>query len=102
VDLSDRRVAQRLAPVRAAPVVALVRQRGPVAELLPVGAVVPAAPHLGIERVQDVSVEVANLALADEWPDVLVHVLAVARDGASAALVLDQPGSLRPSRTGVW
>ena len=44
MDLPDRRVTQRLATVRAAPVVALVRQRGPVVDLLPMGAVVPAAP----------------------------------------------------------
>ncbi|GAA1249873.1 hypothetical protein GCM10009609_11560 [Pseudonocardia aurantiaca] len=56
--------------------------------MLPMGAVVPASPHLGIERVQDVGVKVADLPLADERPDVLVHVLAVARDGAFPALVL--------------
>jgi hypothetical protein len=57
-------------------------------DLLPMGAVVPAAPHLGVERVEDVGVEVADLPLADERSNVLVHILAVARDGALTALVL--------------
>jgi uncharacterized protein YggE len=48
-----------------------------VVDLTAAGAVVAAAMHLGVERIEDVSIEVTDLALADERPDVLVDVFPV-------------------------
>jgi len=75
VDLSDRGVAQRRAAVRPASRIALVRPGRAVVDALSIWAVVATPPHLGVQRVEDVGIEVADLSTADERPDVLVEVL---------------------------
>jgi hypothetical protein len=75
MDVPDRCVRQRLADVRTAALVALMRPRGPMIDDLAAGlAVDPAATELGIERVQLVRAKRAGLLAADERPDVLVEV----------------------------
>ena len=74
--------------VRAAAPVALMGPRRPVVDPVPLGAVVAESPHLRVQRVEYVGVEVADLSPTDERPNVLLDVLAVPADGALPALVL--------------
>ncbi|MDT7597296.1 MAG: hypothetical protein QOJ06_2842 [Pseudonocardiales bacterium] len=75
----DAPVRQRLALVRLAAVVALVRAVGSVVDALPLAAVVPAAPERGVERVKQIAVECPYLHRADQWPDVFLGQAAVIR-----------------------
>ena len=54
-------------------------------DLASAGAVVPTAPKLGVERVEDLRIERTDLDCADKRANVLVDVGAVPAHGARAA-----------------
>lgn len=100
MDVPDDRVRQRLAPVRPAPVVALVALRRPVVDQPRPGAVDPAAAQLGVERVEDLGVQLADLESTNERLDVVLHVAAVElkrvrRPGELLQVLLQQVGDRR-------
>jgi hypothetical protein len=88
VNLADRRRAQWPAPVWSAPGIALVRVARPVVHTVTVAAVLPAPPHLCVQRVQDLGVDRTDLGRTDERADVLIDVLPVALDRPPATGVL--------------
>jgi hypothetical protein len=65
MNLADRGIPEWLAPLRAATRVSRVRKRRPVVNLPAARTVLATAPQLGIERVKDIGIDVANLGLAD-------------------------------------
>jgi hypothetical protein len=56
--------------------------------LAPAGTMPPASAQLGIERVQDVGVYLADLEVAQERRDVVAHVAAVERECVRRAVEL--------------
>jgi hypothetical protein len=91
VNVADRRRGEGLAAVRAATLVALVLPLGAVVDQAPLaGAVFSAAPELGVEGVQDLGVEAADLHLAEQRPDVVLHVRLIELQRVRRALELVQ------------
>jgi hypothetical protein len=79
VDLADGPGRQRRADMPPAAAVASVGPVGAVIDRTAPAAMVAAAAQLGIERVQDVRVDRADLLMPDQRPDVLVDIAAVGR-----------------------
>lgn len=74
---------QRLAGVRPASRVAVVRSLRPVVDCALTSTVVATPLELGVERVEHVGVERAELHVPDQQPDVLVHIPDDRRAGAA-------------------
>jgi hypothetical protein len=74
--------------VWAAPVVALVRALDPVIDRLPTRAMKPATAQLGVERIQDVRVQVTDLPFPERWRDVDPVISAIERQGVGCAIEL--------------
>ena len=77
MNVEDAGLLERLADVRPASIVALVRPGRPVVEPRLTIAVVAAPPQFGVERVCDVGINCTDLLLADAGNDVLVGLAAV-------------------------
>jgi hypothetical protein len=85
VDLPDRPVAERLADVWAAPLVALVLARSPMVDELsplPRRAAHATTAQLRIETVEGVAVDLANPQFPEGRPDLAVDVGLVCLPGA--------------------
>lgn len=87
--------------MRAAPLVAVVVAGGPVVDAPPAGAVVTAAAQLGVQRVEDLGIDLADRQVPDQRPDVLAHQALVEPQRVRSAVelrevALQQLGHGRP------
>nr|WP_220187304.1 hypothetical protein [Pseudonocardia pini] len=81
MDLTDRRLCNRLAHVLAAAMVAVVHGLDPVLDHPPALAVEPAAAELGVEGVEDLGRERSQLDRADQRQNMGPGEVLVGRPG---------------------